>query len=370
MDISSHYYALLALCRSCGINKDISQKIAYASQFVDDNKINCIYANNGFSIEDISTVHSYYKIKTFNYQSMIYNSVAFHFFPGAIEDSSIDFTHRLICKESPKELKYIIQKSIQSSECSAERLGMLIHIYADTYSHQGFSGLLSKQNDIKKATTKNYIPLQSGIFDAIKSYIKKKKIVFNSEKNSNIGDFIPAYGHAQVYNYPDIPYLEWSYSVAQDRCSTRSKEIYKIDNKIRYKNAFLSIKNFLEEFLEKNPDYIDNSVKVDNLKEFFEILIYRVNKKNSIKKWQKYMIKYRLYEKKDRALVYNEADWLYDVFEDFSEGTKIHYQRRVNSVNLKRDFKNSSWYRFVRSVQWYKVEFINICKKNQLYLHR
>ena len=36
MEISSHYYGIYALCIACGIRQDITEKIAYASQFVDD----------------------------------------------------------------------------------------------------------------------------------------------------------------------------------------------------------------------------------------------------------------------------------------------------------------------------------------------
>ena len=66
MEISSHYYALLALCRTCGINKEIAHKIAYASQFVDDAKINCLTGIDGtskkFDINSSQKRGKYYKI--------------------------------------------------------------------------------------------------------------------------------------------------------------------------------------------------------------------------------------------------------------------------------------------------------------------
>ena len=42
MQIDAHYYALLTMARSIGIEKKVAHKIAYASQFVDDAKINQI----------------------------------------------------------------------------------------------------------------------------------------------------------------------------------------------------------------------------------------------------------------------------------------------------------------------------------------
>ena len=40
MEKSSHYYAVLALSRICGMKKEYALCLAYASQFVDDAKIN------------------------------------------------------------------------------------------------------------------------------------------------------------------------------------------------------------------------------------------------------------------------------------------------------------------------------------------
>ena len=40
MKIDAHYYAVLGFCRACGFNRESACTIAYASQFVDDAKIN------------------------------------------------------------------------------------------------------------------------------------------------------------------------------------------------------------------------------------------------------------------------------------------------------------------------------------------
>ncbi len=42
MKVDAHYYAVLAFCRACGFSKGSVHKVAYASQFVDDAKINHI----------------------------------------------------------------------------------------------------------------------------------------------------------------------------------------------------------------------------------------------------------------------------------------------------------------------------------------
>ncbi|MBW2005917.1 MAG: hypothetical protein JRI72_15210, partial [Deltaproteobacteria bacterium] len=43
MKIDAHYYAVLAFARAIGFDKDSAYQVAYASQFVDDAKINLMY---------------------------------------------------------------------------------------------------------------------------------------------------------------------------------------------------------------------------------------------------------------------------------------------------------------------------------------
>jgi hypothetical protein len=233
MEISSHYYALLALCRTCGMDKITSYKVAYASQFVDDGKINCITPTNAEEINNIATCHSYFKIKTFNYQAMLFNTVAFHFFPCCDRDKS--FTEKLVCKKNNSILKGIIDQSLIKDP---EVFGMLMHVYADTFSHHGFSGLLSKQNDIENEEAENLLIFQDGLKSIFTYFLGHDKIINKLKKEKDIDDFIPAYGHAQVGHYPDIPYLKWSYNYANDRCNNTNNKTIKVDNTKRFENAF------------------------------------------------------------------------------------------------------------------------------------
>ena len=84
------------------------------------------------------------------------------------------------------------------------KLGIVLHAYADTFSHQGFSGLLSKVNDIEQVQ----ILKGSGIV------VDKFKYILKWIKDAVSEQFdllIPAYGHGQAMVYPDLPYLIWQY---------------------------------------------------------------------------------------------------------------------------------------------------------------
>jgi hypothetical protein len=378
LEISSHYYALLALCRTCGIDKKTSEKIAYASQYVDDGKVNCVETKNGLKIKNVSSCHSYSKVRTFNYQAMIYNTSAFHFFPSFCGD---EFTERLLCKENNTHLKELIKSSL---DCEPERLGMLMHIYADTFSHQGFSGLLSKQNDIEELKAYNMMWFQNGFWssvgDSILSGIKSVPKFFKSKHKLDIEDFMPAYGHGQAMHHPDIPYLKWSYKLSTDRCDKlgdrgipaekiESDGTINVDNSVRFKSAFMNIKEVLLEYLVQKPQYKEKSV--DNLDEFYKILTARARDSKKISMWRDYLVRNNYYDIKSKELFYDEEMWLRSVIKDYDNLDKdAHTKRKLIGVEFIDDYEKTSWYKFATSVEWYKKELIKICEQNGVILNQ
>lgn len=243
MKRDAHYYAILALCRACGFNKDSAHVIAYASQFVDDAKINLMFFNHSnINIEhdiienrpaffNMATYHSYFRIKTFNYEAMVNNTSAFHFVPGCKGEN---FTKKLRCKEESPVILDIFNDVFLEDDLI--KLGIVLHAYADTFSHQGFSGILSKVNDIKYCEAKTEARL--GLIDRIMYVLRQ----FSQDKYEELFDRImPAYGHGQAMEFPDIPYLMWSYEYDYSDEFNGSYTMVEIDNKDRFKRAFNSL---------------------------------------------------------------------------------------------------------------------------------
>jgi hypothetical protein len=75
------------------------------------------------------------------------------------------------------------------------RLGITMHVFADTWAHQGFAGVNHKVNEASN------IKSQDGKADA--SLAERLVNFFLSEA-------FPL-GHGAVLSYPDRPYLSWSY---------------------------------------------------------------------------------------------------------------------------------------------------------------
>lgn len=367
MKRDAHYYAVLALCRACGFSKDSALEIAYASQFVDDAKVNLIFIDNADkTIEhdivenraaffNMATCHSYFWLKTFNYEAMVGNTIAFHFVPGCEGQS---FTKKLRCKEESPIIVEMLNDAMPEDDLI--KLGIALHALADTFSHQGFSGMLSKVNDIKncQAETEVYLGLIERIL-----YVMKR---FSGDKYDEIFDRImPAYGHGQAIDFPDIPHLVWSYEYD---CSDEFNGLYKgvqIDNKLRYKKAFARIKKILEEYLARHTQYVDKNLRFENLNLFMDTLVMESTNKKKEEAWLNFLVEQGLFSQDDLGqIIYDENKWLQEAFPNYDP--VVFYNRRVEKAELSRDFADSHWYRFYLAIKWYKKKFFYYCRQYRL----
>ncbi len=365
MKRDAHYYAILAFCRACGYTKDSARVIAYASQFVDDAKINLIYIQNPnqdieYQIVDnrpalfnMATCHSYFKIKTFNYEAMVNNTCAFHFVPGCKGES---YSKKLRCMEESPVIVDIL-KDIHAED-DIVKFGMALHSYADTFTHQGFNGMLSKVNDIKNYKAKSEV----GFVDRSLHKIKQ----FTKDKYDGLFDFfLPAYGHGQAIDFPDLPYLVWSYEYDySDEFNGNFKKV-EIDNKIRYKRAFNKIRKHLEDYLLNHPQYADPDVQFQNFDRLMDTLINEAPDKIREENWVRVLLEEGLILKEDLdSMLYDDSAWVREAFLNYRH--KEFNKRKVEGVQLVKNFTETCWYRFYLASKWYKKKFYNYCSKYQL----
>jgi len=370
MKKDAHYYALLAMSRSVGIEKETAHKIAYASQFVDDAKVNKITlaADNpsdllselGDEILNAATCHSYSDLSTYNYSSMTANTSAFHFVPGC---EGRNFPKKMRCKKESKIIKSIVEEAVNNAD--PIKLGITLHAYADTFSHQGFSGIASKVNDVEGVRENNQIYISN--FQLLKEKrwkeIGTRITTFLSELIKD--RVVPAYGHGQVYSYPDIPYLDWRYEYdATDNFSSQY-QVSRVMNKERFIEAFKKIKDILQKFLENNDQYRDDSVVEVDYEEFYSILTARKVEEELIADWKDFMLAKGLLSSSDQNIIeYDNNIWLKEAFKDF---INCDFERRiVNGVHLADDFLQSNWYKYYQGIQWYKKTFFKAAEKNGL----
>ena len=373
MKVDAHYYAVLAFARACGFTKEAAYQVAYASQYVDDAIVNLIYISGdteGVDHETIdgkpcffnmATCHNYLRINTFNYSSMMNNTTAFHFVPGC---EGKGFTKRLRCKEESPVIKKIMKEALKEKDLI--RFGITLHPFADTFSHQGFSGLLSKVNNIRDLKAESDIPWE--LTDQLAKVVR----FFTGGKRSKFDKFVdsalPAYAHAQALEYPDFPYIKWSYKYDKSEgYADMFSHTGSIDNKERYRRAFERIREHLESYLAKHPLYSDPAVTYKNYSRLFKALLAFKSDTGRIKNWQKLLVDEKLFSKKDeKYLNYDKNRWMDEAFANFDK--KTFNARTVDKGILSRKFKDSHWYRFYGAVKWYKELFFAYCDSEKLHI--
>ena len=367
MKIDGHYYAILAFCRACGFKKDSAKVVAYASQFVDDAKINLMFfkepgpiiehdtIGNRPAFFNMATCHSYFRIETFNYEAMVNNTIAFHFVPGC---KGATFTKKLRCQEESPVILDILNDVFL--EDNLIKLGIVLHALADSYTHQGFSGMLSKVNDIKNCEAKDKVNL--GLLYRILHIAKQ----FSQEKYEKYFDrLVPAYGHGQAMEFPDIPSLVWSYEYDYSDKFDGSYKIVEIDNKERFTRAFSSIRKHLESYLINYDQYFDSNLRFHNFDILMETLLSKGKDEKREENWRRLLIEQGLFNKEDlNSIIYDDSKWLKEAFSNFNQ--KVFDNRKVEGVQLADNFIDSNWYRFYLSVKWYKEKFFKYCNEYKL----
>jgi len=247
MQTDMHYYGTYAMARAAGLKPDACKIIATAAQYVDDNAgKNTVTFEDGAALYLDATAHHATDVKNIDTEDQRDVWVPFHFFPGNEGDT---YTERLVCQiDSPLAREMVKHNlSLADKAFSLELMGVTAHVYADTFSHYGFSGVSSRHNmvsfnsiELHGLNEESKRHLQKKIDGFMKKYgveasglpnIKapnieklwsKKKDQYSSLVAERVSGGL---GHGAVLTYPDLPYLMWSFQ-------------YQAPKKWSFENAF------------------------------------------------------------------------------------------------------------------------------------
>ncbi len=357
MEKSCHYYAVLALGLLSGLKPETARKIAYASQYVDDARINKITFRDRYDdplfidhtikgrkpvsiAHNISTCHSYFKIETFNWQSMTGNTSVFHFFPAGRGGT---FTEKMLCHHDPAVLRNLVASVAARKTLDPVRLGMLLHVYADTFAHRGFSGILCLENDVKYLQTKAGRHILRHLGRRLKGFVLHLM-------NRLFKYVLPAYGHAKALNYPDIPFLEWSYIYDRTDTLKSPKATGGIKNRVRYHEAFTAIARVFASLGDKSV-FTNKAARLtgDDWGKFFAVMFKNESMPSKIRRWRRFIKKLDA----PSAGAYDDREWLRGALLGFDE--RLADRRVIRGVRLVDGYRKTPWYQFIRSVDWYKT---------------
>lgn len=304
MEKDFHYYLIYAMAKVTGLNNpDI---VAYSSQFTDDN-------NEGqFSVdqEDVSFPEKlkanggyYYPIMT---QSLSPKSLdpyvqkyvyaPFHFLPGDNNGVINGKKNPLSTTPNSKNSKAMLVKALESQ--NPYSIGIGLHTFADTWSHQNFSGLREEWNAI--------YPWYN-IFKSI----------------------VPNIGHAEAGHLPDIISESWT----DYRFGTK-----KIDNRPRAFEAVQEIFSNLQKKSKKGPPWQD-------VEDDFYKIIYTKDYDNRIKKISDFLIG----SGQGPIPNYSKDSWI--------DGA---VDKSGDELVMKPNFTQTDWYHFHQAAKVHLVSVLGL----------
>ncbi|MYJ96092.1 MAG: hypothetical protein F4053_11065, partial [Proteobacteria bacterium] len=150
MQLDMHYYGTYALARAAGLAPEDCRIISTAAQFVDDNAgKDTVWFKDGARLDvDATAHHTYDMVANLDPEDQRQVWVPFHFLPG---NQGQEYTERLICRKDSAIAREMVDHHVA---LSAKRyyvplIGITAHVYADTFSHYGFSGVSSRKNRIE-----------------------------------------------------------------------------------------------------------------------------------------------------------------------------------------------------------------------------
>lgn len=203
MQIDGHHGMTYVLARMAGFKHEEADKIAYAAQYVDDaTNSGLIKFDNGAMYSRASSAHGVFDFKNhLNEHENHLVWVSFHFLPGndgkdAGDNTEASFIEKLVCRPDSYTAREMIDYCLKGhdKDYALHRLGITMHVYADTFAHQGFAGIIHDVNKIEDLKMENE---DMSLFDKVAS------------KGASSG--FPM-GHGPALECPDKPYLNWSYT--------------------------------------------------------------------------------------------------------------------------------------------------------------
>ena len=203
MQLDFHHAATYGVARLGGLGAPEAATVAYASQYVDDaTNEGVIQFTNGARYERICSAHKMLDYRNF---AALANSrvwVPFHFLPGngglpADQSPPGRFVYKLICRPDSPVARDMLRACHQARHkpYALHRLGITLHVFVDTWAHQGFVGINHEANDAEDVHDEHG-QVDLAFFEKIKSYF--------------VGEAWPL-GHGAVLSKPDLPYLIWGY---------------------------------------------------------------------------------------------------------------------------------------------------------------
>lgn len=251
MQLDMHYYGTYAMARTAGLRQDVAQAIATAAQFVDDSSAVSAELFDGAYLHHEATAHHPSELApNIDPADQRRVWVPFHFLPGN-EGSSLK--ERLICRKDSAIARQMVDHalSLAAKPYSCVLMGITAHVYADTFSHYGFSGITSPLNQVDADSITPKIQKTE-----ILAYVTSKFHTFVEQRAAGAANLL-GLGHGGVATYPDRPYLTWSFAYSDGRESGERR------NQETFFEACRRLHEMFSRYAAQAPFYADAAAQRD-----------------------------------------------------------------------------------------------------------
>lgn len=215
MQTDFHHAVTYVTARIAGFDHEHAGIIAYAAQYVDDSvSEGFVHFNNGAMYKRISSAHRTIDLGNLKNDENHLVWLPFHFLPGnggkaAGENPDGTFIRKIVCSPDSPPARDMVQLALQdkNKQHGLHRLGITLHVYVDTWAHQGFAGVLHEINEVEDAQE----------IGGAKSFKK----ALDEFLGDVLDETIPPLGHGRARTLPDLPYLKWQYKNGRGDLVTR-----------------------------------------------------------------------------------------------------------------------------------------------------
>jgi hypothetical protein len=211
MNIDFHYGIVYVISRLAGLSVKEAEIVAHSCQYVDDATTNGVLNfEGGESYERFASAH-----EMLDYKNLIDDQdrlvwAPFHFLPGGVGES---LEEKAICRPDSEIAREMMRRAIEGKlyDNSLHRLGISLHVYVDTWAHQGFSGIKSKLNNVKSLSGNDHSHEQW--LEKLRKYV----LEVAEQAQSNFLDVASKLGHGAALHFPDMPWAKWEYTNGHDK---------------------------------------------------------------------------------------------------------------------------------------------------------
>ena len=267
MNIDFHYYPIKAAAITAGFPEEDAQTIASYSQFVDDysdfeplhfkeiptfaQHLAKPRKDDTWTFHPVTTgfeniIQTTRLLTTENQKNIL---IPFHFITAQPLNTKVNNRRQwrvkpttLTNNNEPSLIQDLLLNTRQKYTTKPHpsdliRIGILLHIYADTYAHQGFSGFHNWENH---------------------SYLTEAKDNNNNtdithQYKPNLYFVTPSVGHANIGHAVDDSHISFIIKQKKRKTNLKYSEIYMRNNTQEFLHATEEIINYLRTCLQKEP---------------------------------------------------------------------------------------------------------------------